>query len=378
MRGLDVRALRRALLAHYDAHPREMPWRGDLDPYRVWVSEAMLQQTRVETVRERWAPFLAAFPSVKTLAAASEASVLRAWEGLGYYRRARFLRAAAREIVARHGGRLPADAAALRELPGFGAYTAAAVASIAHGLPHAAVDGNVLRVLARLLNERGDVTTRATRARLERAASALLDPARPGDWNQAMMDLGATVCVPRRPRCEACPWASRCLARAAGTASSLPKKRARRPVPHFDVAVALVWRGDRLLIARRPAGGLLGGLWELPGGKREAGETLEQACAREVREETGLSIEVGPLLCIVEHAYTHLRVTIHAFHARATGGRLAPRGCEDPKFVRVADLRRHAFPRANRRIFEALDAARARGEAPPLPRRGRAGRAAGV
>jgi A/G-specific adenine glycosylase len=378
LRGLDAAALRRRLLAHYDAHRRVMPWRGERDPYRVWVSEVMLQQTRVETVRERWGAFVDAFPTAAALASAPKARVMKAWEGLGYYRRARLLHAAAKEVVLRHGGRLPAEEAALRALPGFGPYTAAAVASIAHRLPHAAVDGNVVRVLARLLDERGDVTTRAVRARLERAASALLDAARPGDWNQAVMDLGATVCVPRSPRCDACPWARACRGRASGKAGTLPRKRAKRAVPHADVAVALVWKGDRILIARRPAHGLLGGLWELPGGKRKAGESLERTCEREVREETGLTVRVGARFAVVEHAYSHLRVTIHVFHASVVRGTLAPRGCEDPRFVRLVDLARYAFPAANRRIFTALAEAVRRGDAPPARARGRASRSAGV
>jgi A/G-specific adenine glycosylase len=369
-----------------------MPWRGETDPYRIWVSEVMLQQTRVETVRERFPAFLASFPTVEALAAAPEGQVLKAWEGLGYYARARNLRRAAQAVRDVHGGRLPSNEAGLRELPGFGPYTAAAVASIAFGRPAAVVDGNVVRVLSRLLDDHGDVAASATKVRLQRAADVLVDPARPGDWNQAIMDLGSTVCAPREPRCPLCPWAGACAARAAGTAADLPVKKKKGPTPHHDIAAGLVWKGDAILIGRRPAKGLLGGvwefpggkreegkgllggLWEFPGGKREEGETLEAACAREILEETGLVVEVVAPFRAVEHAYSHFSITLHVFHCRIVRGRMRARGVEDLRFVPVAALEPYAFPRANVRILEAL---RAEGGPPfAAPRkRARGGRA---
>ncbi len=352
----DLAQMRRALLAHYDTHAREMPWRGERDPYRIWISEVMLQQTRVETVRARYAPFLAAFPDVASLATAGEHAVLKAWEGLGYYGRARNLRRAAAAIVAEHGGRLPEAGEALAALPGFGPYTSAAVSSIAFGARAAVLDGNVVRVLARLLDERRDVGEARVRARLAAAADALVDPGRPGDWNQAIMDLGATVCVPRAPRCLLCPFLRRCAGRAAGVAETLPVKARKAKGPHKEIAAAVVWKGGRVLIGRRPAEGLLGGLYELPGGKREPGETLERACAREVLEETGLRVEVRDRLATVDHAYSHFSITLTVFHARWLGGRLRARGVEDLRFVSLHELDRYAFPRANLRILAVLRA----------------------
>jgi A/G-specific adenine glycosylase len=331
-----------------------MPWRGETDPYRVWISEVMLQQTRVETVRERYGPFLREFPDVEALARASEGRVLKAWEGLGYYARARNLRRAAMAVASDHGSRLPTDVATLRTLPGFGPYTAAAVASIAFGRAAAVVDGNVVRVLARLIDERRDVTKGATKARLQAVADRLIDPTRPGDWNQAVMDLGATLCAPREPKCLLCPLASACRARAAGTASKLPTKARKKKGPHHEIAAALVWKAGEVLIGRRPADGLLGGLWEFPGGKREDGESLEEACAREVLEETGLRVEVVAPCARVEHAFTHFSISFHVFHCRVLGGRLRARGVEDLRFVPQADLGTYAFPRANRRVLEVL------------------------
>jgi A/G-specific adenine glycosylase len=342
------------LLRWYDAGRRDLPWRGSRDAYAIWVSEVMLQQTRVETVRERWPRFLARFSDLGSLARATEAEVLKEWEGLGYYARARNLRRAARALAAEGHKRLPRSAAELIGLPGFGPYTAAAVASIAFGEAAAVVDGNVTRVLARFLGERREAGGAAVRRRVREAAASWLDARRPGDWNQALMDLGALVCVPRAPRCGECPIASGCDARARGDAAGLPRKRARRAVPHHDIAAGLLWRNGRVLIARRPSEGLLGGLWEFPGGKRRPGESLEEACRREVREETGLDAECVSTFLAIEHAYTHFRITLHLFHCRAGAGRPRALGCESPRFVRPDELDAYAFPRANRRAGTAL------------------------
>ncbi len=352
-----VTRARRELLRHYDRTRRDLPWRRTADPYAIWISEVMLQQTRVETVRERWSLFLERFPDVGVLARAREQSVLKAWEGLGYYRRARNLHKAAKTIVAEHGGSLPTSAAVLRTLPGFGAYTAAAVASIAGGKRAAVVDGTVIRVLTRFLDERADVTRADTKQRIQAAADRLLSPGRPGDWNQAVMELGATICSPRSPGCLVCPIRRDCAGRAAGEPERLPCKPARAKTPHHDIAAGLVWRKERLLIARRPADGLLGGLWEFPGGKRRDGETLEAACVREVHEETGLRVRCERPFMAIDHAYTHFRITLHLFHCTSERGRPRPLGCESPRFVGLDEIDRYPFPRANRRALEALQAA---------------------
>lgn len=259
-----IKALRARLLAWYARRRRDLPWRAARDPYRIWVSEIMLQQTRVETAVPYYLRFLERFPTLAALAAAPQSAVLALWSGLGYYRRARNLHRAARLIHAA-GGRFPADYAAIRALPGVGPYTAAAIASIAFGLPHAALDGNVLRVLARLENDPADIAASAARRRLEAVAQSLLHPRRPGDFNQALMELGAVVCLPRAPLCPACPVRSCCRARASGTAAALPVKRARPPAEAVEAVLVLVRRNGRVLLRRRPASAAqLAGFWELP------------------------------------------------------------------------------------------------------------------
>ncbi|GIV58503.1 MAG: A/G-specific adenine glycosylase [Rhodothermaceae bacterium] len=346
---------RRDLIAWFEAVARDLPWRRTRDPYRIWLSEVMLQQTRVEQARPYYERFVVAFPDVEALARADLDEVLRLWEGLGYYTRARSLHRAARMIVDAFDGRFPDTYEAARRLPGVGPYTAAAVLSLAYGRPHAVLDGNVARVLARVFTIPDDVKATATRRLLQALADALLDPERPGPFNEAMMELGATVCTPAAPRCPACPLRPLCGAFAEGRPDAYPVATKKAPVPHYDVAVGLVFdEHGRVLIQRRPADGLLGGLWEFPGGKREPGEPLEATCRRELREELGIEVDVGPLFHRLAHAYSHFRITLHAFPCRLRAGTPASRQGEPVRWVPVEALGEYAFPRANRRLIERL------------------------
>jgi A/G-specific adenine glycosylase len=349
-----IEQIRPRLLAWYYHNRRDLPWRGETSPYRIWISEVMLQQTQVATVIPYYRRFLERFPTAAALAAAPLTEVLKAWEGLGYYARARNLHQAAREIAERYGGQLPASYAELRALPGFGDYTAGAVAAIAFGQPVAAVDGNVKRVLARLFALQEDVRRGATARQLKEIAAALVDPEAPGEWAQALMELGATVCLPQAPKCLLCPLNNLCQARLLGLERSLPVKPAKKPLPHYDVTAAVINHNGQVLIAQRPPEGLLGGLWEFPGGKQEAGETLADCLRREIKEELDLEIEVGQLMISVKHAYTHFKITLHAFCCRLLKGQPRALGVADWRWATLAELDAFPFPRTDLKIIETL------------------------
>ena len=326
MKTPSPQAFRRALLRHFDRTRRDLPWRSDRTPYRVLVSEVMLQQTRVETAAPYYLRWIRRFPGWEALATAPRDDVLLAWKGLGYYARASNLHRTAVVVRERHGGRLPRDPAVLRTLPGVGEYTAGAVASIAFGVPVPAVDGNVRRVLARLLD-----APRPSVSQLRAEAARLLDPRRPGDFNEALMELGATVCTPKSPRCGACPVAAHCRARSAGTVLERPAPR-RVPKPRraeYAVAVAVDERG-RALLVRRPEPGLLAGMWEFPGAEmRVAGDersppesVAQAALARLAGLGPALGGQVAGRLRPVRHVFTHLAVVYHPVVVACRAGAL--------------------------------------------------------
>lgn len=346
----------RRLLAWWDEGHAQYPWRQTKDPYAIWVAEVMLQQTQIATVLPYYERWMARYPDVESLAQASLDDVLKSWEGLGYYGRARNMHAAARKISAEHGGRLPEEVDQLLTLPGVGRYTAGAISSIAFERPVPVLDGNVIRVLSRLDDLTGDVTTGAIVRALWRRAAGLVPEQRPGAYNQALMELGQTVCLPATPLCHLCPLADICLARAHGTQLERPVRPPRKRTPHFDVTAGVIWAADgRLLIAQRPLDGLLGGLWEFPGGKQESDESLAEALVREIEEELAIQIEVDRPLTTVKHAYTHFRITLHAFHARHTGGQPQNLGVADHAWVRFDELQRFAFAVTDRKIIAALE-----------------------
>jgi A/G-specific adenine glycosylase len=333
------------LLNWYSQHARCLPWRGVQDPYQIWVSEIMLQQTRVETVIPYFERWVVRFPTIDALAAASQQDVLAAWEGLGYYSRARNLHRAAQFLVDHFGGKLPADIRQLRKLPGVGRYTAGAIASIAFGLDQPALDGNIRRVLSRLF----DVTEAARSSAFERhlwqLAEEHLPPGRAGEYNQALMDLGALVCTPRAPDCPHCPLADGCQARLLGVQAQRPLAKPRPAIPHYTVTAAVIFAADhpqsdtRVLIAQRPTDGLLGGLWEFPGGKVEPGEDLPVCLQREICEELGVEIEVGEPLGVYRHAFTHFRVTLHAFRCSLRASLVGDDPTPILRPIQVADIR---------------------------------------
>ncbi|MGW8322089.1 MAG: A/G-specific adenine glycosylase [Thermodesulfobacteriota bacterium] len=341
------------MLAWYRSSQRDLPWRRTTSSYRIWVSEVMLQQTQVDTVIPYYERFIRAFPSVRTLARASLQDVLGQWEGLGYYARARNLHKAAGIVLREHKGKVPGEERAFRGLPGVGEYTASAVMSIAFGHPLPVVDGNVARVLSRLFCLDGSL-----KREVHRLAGRVLATGDPGTWNQAMMELGATVCLPRTPLCSACPVSGLCGAYKNGKTGAYPVASVQRRPRHEVAAVGLIHdRRGRILISRRPEKGLLGGLWEFPGGKVQQRESPSEAVVREVREELGIDIRVDRELCRVKHAYSHFRVTLHAFDCVRLRGRPRALGCVEWRWIRSSELKLFPFPRANRKILELLETA---------------------
>jgi A/G-specific adenine glycosylase len=349
-----VARIQRALLDWYDAHRRDLPWRRTRDPYAVWVSEVMLQQTQVATVTAYYEAWMRRFPDVAALARAREDEVLHAWQGLGYYSRARRLLDGARAVVARHGGRVPDNVEELRALPGIGAYSAGAIASIAYGRPEPVVDGNVTRVLTRLFALRGDPARAPLRRELWQRARALLFEPRVSDFNQALMELGATLCAPHEPRCSECPLAAECLAQRAGIADELPEA-AHRPKPTaVHMVAAVVSRRDRVLVTELARDApRWAGMWQFPTAEVMARETVRRALARAVRDAVGLDADVAELVTVVRHSVTRYRITLDAYRARARG-RARSLGCAAFAWKRPSELEALAMPAAHRTIARRL------------------------
>jgi A/G-specific adenine glycosylase len=348
------RGLVKALLAWFAKAKRVLPWRETRDPYRIWISEVMLQQTRVAVVIPYYQRFLKTFPNLESLANASDDTLMKAWEGLGYYARARNLRDAAQTVLKNYQGRLPASRAELLELKGFGAYTAASVASLAFNEDCAAVDGNVMRVLSRVFAIKSDVRKPAAKREFQRIADALLPQGLAGAFNEALMDLGATICKVKNPACALCPLRPYCRAYGEGRTAELPVRSRKPEIPHHQIAIGVVHKNARVLIALRPKEGLLGNLWEFPGGKCKSEESLAECCRREILEETCLEVEVGKRFSVVRHSYTHFRITLHAFHCRYRRGRAAAKTSQKIRWVKLGELDDYAFPKANKKVIEDL------------------------
>lgn len=347
-------AFRRAIMKWYGHQARDLSWRGTRDPYAIWVSEIILQQTRVDQGTPYIERFLKAFPTVEALASAEVDAVLKLWEGLGYYTRARNLHKAARHVVEHDGGQLPLDAKAWEDLPGVGRYTAGAIASIAFDESAPVVDGNVKRVLARLLNCRDNIDTPATTKAIWEWMTTLVRGKSPGVFNQSVMELGANICTPRNPACKGCPVQRYCLAYAQGTQATLPVRKSKKKVPHHQIVVAAIKKNGRYLLGKRPPEGMLGGLWEFPGGKVEAGESHEEALHREMKEELGIRIDILDPLCSVDHAYSHFKITVHVYVCRQRSGRPSPKVHTDLKWVFQKHFDRYAFPKANHKFLAKL------------------------
>ena len=343
------------LLDWYTQNARQLPWRGQTDPYAIWVSEIMLQQTRVETVPPYYERWMQRFPTLAILADTPQQEVLGTWEGLGYYSRARNLQRAAQIVMLEHRGEVPSNLVDLRKLPGVGRYTAGAIASIAFGQDEPAMDGNIRRVLARLFNVSEPARSPAGERMLWALASENLPSGMAGAYNQALMDLGATKCLPRLPDCPHCPLVDLCQAFALGLQEARPVGQSKPAIPHHTVTAAVIWREGRVLITQRPTNGLLGGMWEFPGGKLNPGEELAACLAREICEELGVEISVGGTLGMYRHAYTHFKVTLHAFNCTLNDGiEPSPVQVQALRWIELSELPSYPMGKIDRKIADQL------------------------
>ncbi len=351
---MDIYRIQKDLIRWYGKNQRLLPWRKTKDPYYIWVSEVMLQQTQVNTVIPYYLQFQEQFPDLEALARADLTQVLKAWEGLGYYGRARNFHKAARLIMENHQGRIPSSAENFRKLPGVGPYITAAVQSIAFNQPLPVVDGNVKRLLSRLVGIDTPVNQSGADKIFREWAEKLLDTKRPGDFNQAMMELGALICRPKQPDCRQCPLQYGCLAFKNKKILQYPKRIKPKPIPEYHIVAGIIRRKGHLLITRRKPEGLLGGLWEFPGGKIQKGETPETACLREIKEEVNLTVQIDSHLTQVKHAYTHFRIEMEVFLCSHPSGRLKLKGPVDYKWIGPGDMNKYPFPKANHKFFPAL------------------------
>jgi A/G-specific adenine glycosylase len=342
------------LLAWYDHNKRNLPWRETTDPYAVWVSEVMLQQTQVKTVIPYYQRFLNTFPTIRDLAASDLQKVLKMWEGLGYYGRARNMHRTASIITQEHHGIFPDTWQHIHRLPGVGDYIAAAVLSIAFGHPYAVVDGNVKRVLARLFKLDTPVNQATQAKTFNKHAGKLLYESDPGKYNQAIMELGALVCTPYSPLCGTCPIQPVCKAFQSSTVDIYPRRVKKKQIPLYNIAIGVVLKKDRVLITQRRHDGLLGGLWEFPGGKIKKGETSAKACIREIKEETGLTVTVRQYLTQVKHAYTHFRIIVDVFICDNVSGMVALNGPVDYQWITMEQIDAFPIPRANHKFIPRL------------------------
>lgn len=354
MKGLDITFDRQKKLVHpllkwFEQNKRDLPWRKTSDPYKIWISEIMLQQTQVEQVIPYYIRFLKKFPNVKELAQSKLDDILKVWEGLGYYRRARYIHEGALAIVNKFGGTIPRNYEELNSLPGFGPYTCGSVLSIAYNLPFPAIDGNVIRFISRLFRIESDVALPATKSKIDKIVRELIPLNKASQFAQALMEMGATVCKPLHPSCISCCCRKVCRAyNEIPNPAVIPKKKKKTKGPRVHIAAGIVGKGRAVLISKRPADVILGNLWEFPGGKKEKGESLGTACIRELYNKTGIEVKLVKPFSTVKHNYSHYSVTIHFFSCTYIKG--IPKNSAI-RWVKLKDLDNYAFSKVHKQVM---------------------------
>jgi len=347
---------RERLMNWYGNNKRSLPWRKTADPYLIWVSEVMLQQTQVATVVEYYRRFVRMYPTIKDLSEAGQNRVLKAWEGLGYYTRARNFHKASQIVASRYNGHVPDTWNEFRGLPGVGDYIASAVLSIAFGQPYAVVDGNVKRVLSRLFQMDSPVNTSSSVGVFRVVAQQMLDTSDPGTFNQAVMELGALVCKPRQPLCGECPLETCCSALGNGSVADFPKRKKKKPVPEKLLVTGIVEKKGKVLIVQRNPDHMLGGLWEFPGGEVKKKEDGSLACKNRIREQTGIQVSEISYLTRVRHAYSHFKIQMDVFHCHFGKGPVKLNGPVACKWVNIEDLDQFPFHKAVHKFLSLVKA----------------------
>ncbi len=340
------------LIDWYRDHKRALPWRGIKEPYKIWISEIMLQQTQVDQVIPYYKKFIRRFPTLKKLAKSELDEVYKIWQGLGYYRRASLAHAASKLILSKWKGKIPSNYDLIRQLPGFGEYTAGAVLSLAYGKPYPAIDGNVNRVISRIYNITDEASTSAFKQKVKDYTLKMLVPDFISDFNQSLMELGSLICRPKKPLCSECPVQKFCASR--GNADHLPRKKQKPKNPHYHVVIGIICKRDKILIVKRPHTGLLANLWEFPGGKKEKKESLEDACKRELLNKVNLHVSNLRKLIFYKHMYSHLHTTLHFYLTEFKKGDIRLKKNTAFKWVSIDNLKDYPFPTGHLRAIELL------------------------
>tara|TARA_Y100001970_G_scaffold287870_2_gene413603 strand:+ start:629 stop:1693 length:1065 start_codon:yes stop_codon:yes gene_type:complete len=340
------------LLGWYNSNHITYPWRQNIDPYCVWTSEIMLQQTQANTAIPYFNNWIKKMPDINSVTTKSLEYILKQWEGLGYYARARNFYHACQKVQDKFNGNVPNKYEDLISLPGIGPYIASAILSIAHNVPIAAIDVNAIRVYSRIFKI--DFSLNKNRSNLTKLANRIISVKKPGNFNQAIMDLGRFICRPNKPLCQKCPIKQFCKAGISGSIASYPLKIQPKIKPKFHVAVGVVQKGNQILITKRRASGFLGGLWEFPGGKIIKKESCAECIIREIDEEIGIKVKPVKFIAQIKHQYSHFSITLDAYYCKHISGKPSPIECDDIKWINKKDLHKFPFPKANHKLFNFL------------------------